>query len=395
MSAFRFNAAALPAAILAGPGCRRDVAIEADALGLRRVLLLCGPNLRRATGIVDEIAADLGGCLAGIFGEVAAHAPAAMLAEAAARARDLAADAVLSVGGGAVHDTAKAVALMAPSGSGIADFLLHVERDGVVHPPQAAVAPLPLFTVPSTFSAADVVAGGAVTLEGGGGKRIFGHPGLAPRRVFLDGEVVATTPRAVLAASGLNALHHCLEAHYSRVHQPITDALALAALAALLRHLPVLAADRPAPDAAACQPLIEAAAMSGLSYINSGLGIGHAVCHSLGGRYGLSHGAANAVMIPHSIRFNLDAAADRLAAAARAVGAAAADAADGAAAAAMLAAVDALAERLDTPRTLRDIGLPDGQIERIAEDVMGDPGAGSNPRPASFGEVVALLRAAW
>lgn len=392
MGGFRFDASVLPAAVIAAPGCRRTVGTEADALGLRRVAVLCGANLRHATAIVDDIAAALGGRLVGIFDRVAAHAPSAVLAGAAAFVRDLGADAVLSVGGGAVHDTAKAAALAAPGGRPVTDFLLGAGAAGAMPP---AFTPLPLLTVPTTFSAAEVVAGGAVTLEAEGTKRIFGHPGLAPRRVFLDGEAVATTPREVLAASGLNALHHCLEAHYARGHQPITDALALAALAVLLRHLPRLAPSAPPLDAAACQPLIEAAAMSGLTYINSGLGIGHAVCHSLGGRYGLSHGAANAVMIRHSLRFNLDAAADRLSEAARAAGLAGAATKDSEAAAAMAAAVDGLTERLGTPRRLRDIGLPEGQIERIAAEVMEDPGTASNPRPVDVAAVTDLLRAAW
>ena|ERR1035437_3312880 len=135
--------------------------------------------------------------------------------------------------------------------------------------------------------------------------------------------------------------------------------------------------------------------MSGLTYANSWLGIGHSVCHSLGGRYGLSHGAANSVMVRHSIRFNLSHASDRLELAVGALGTSFPSAQKALAARHMIAVVDWLSEILETPVTLREIGLPEGQFARIAKDVMADPQTYWNPRPATEDEVIALLRDAW
>lgn len=391
----RFDGAAIPDAIVSGLGSRRRIAAEIDGLGLKRVLVVCGPTLRRKTPFIAEIEAALGARLVGVYDRVRPNTPESSIREASEFARACSPDSILSVGGGAVHDTAKGIAVMVPSGRSITDFVSRFEPPSTFHAPEVDVEPLPVLTVPSTLSAADVVGGGAVTDETKGEKLIFVHPKLTPIRVFLDGEVVATTPRPTLAASGMNAVHHCLEAIYSKGHQPFTDAFAFEALRRLVETLPGLAPSKAAPEPAVFQAALEAASMSGLTYANSWLGIGHSVCHSLGGRYGLSHGAANSVMVRHSVRFNLSHASDRLALAARLTGAAFPPAQEALAARHMIAVVDWLGETLQTPQRLRDIGLPDGQFERIAKDVMADPQTYWNPRPASEQDVVEMLKAAW
>jgi alcohol dehydrogenase class IV len=222
---------------------------------------------------------------------------------------------------------------------------------------------------------------------------IFVHPKLTPVAVFLDGEIVSTTPRAILTASGMNAVHHCLEAFYSKGAQPITDAFAVSALRSLLDVLPSFSPSRPTPPIKTCQTAIDAASMSGLTYANSWLGIGHSVCHSLGGRYGLSHGAANSVMVLQSLRFNFEAAHNRLAEIARATGIANDNSIDPAQM--LVAAIERLADSLGTPKTLSAIGLPEGQFAQIADDVLGDPQTYWNPRSATQAEIVAWLQSAW
>jgi alcohol dehydrogenase class IV len=302
---------------------------------------------------------------------------------------------VLSIGGGSAHDTAKAIAVMAPSDRHIGDFASRFEPPDRFFSPDVEVEPLTVVTLPSTFSAADVVGGGGFTESATGRKLIFVHPKLTPSLVVLDGDIAATTPRPILLASGMNALHHCIEALYSRGSQPITDAFALHAARGLFGALPRLAPSIQGPTVATIQSALDGAAISGLTYANSWLGIGHAICHSLGGRYGLSHGGANAVMIRHSLRFNLECAADRLALVAHAAGACFPPQQTELAARHTLAVVDWLSERLALPRTLRDLGLADGQFETIAEDAMADPQTYWNPRPVTFDDVVTLLRQAW
>ena len=395
MTTRRFDGTAIPRAIVTGPGCRSQIVAELDRIGARRVVVVCGASLKASTTFVAELTAALGERLAALFDRVEPNPPVASVHHAVEALAGNTPDAVVSIGGGAVHDFAKAIAVMVPSGRSVVDFVSRFEPPDTFHGIDVDVEPLPVFTVPSTFSAADVVGGGAVTDTEKGEKLIFVHPKLTPVAVFLDGEIVATTPRKVLAASGMNAVHHCLEAFYSKGAQPFTDAFAVAALRGLLQTLPALGPSERAPDLALFQSAIESASMSGLTYANSWLGIGHAVCHSLGGRYGLSHGEANAVMVLHSLRFNRNAAQERIAELARASGAAEPGDRDSVAADRLVRAVDELAGRLGTPRSLSAIGLPDGQFDQIATDVLADPQTYWNPRRATKEEIAVWLHEAW
>ncbi len=152
----------------------------------------------------------------------------------------------------------------------------------------------------------------------------------------------------------------------------------------LMRLRPALAPAAPAVPVETYQALLEASSMSGLAYGISGLGVGHAICHSLAGRWDISHGNANAVILRHSVGFNLGRAPERLALASRAIG--------GADLAASLAA---LCETLQTPRTLRDVGLPEAQFDLIAADVLADPVTMGNPGTVSRDDVKLILAACW
>jgi len=244
----------------------------------------------------------------------------------------------------------------------------------------------------TTFSAAEVVGGGAFTAALNREKRIFGHPKLTPTLVVLDGEIAATTPRPILLESGMNAIHHCIESLYSKGSQRITDAFALHALRGLLYSLPQLGPDAIEPDIQDFQIALESASISGLTYGNSWLGIGHAICHSLGGRFGLSHGGSNSVIVRHSLRFNMESAAHKLDFAAGAIGICSNV---GRPSLELARRIDALAIRLGVPQTLRDLGLQEMNFDAIADDVMNDPQIIWNPRSVSRNDIISLLEQAW
>ncbi|MDH3234045.1 MAG: iron-containing alcohol dehydrogenase family protein [Alphaproteobacteria bacterium] len=390
----RFDGNAIPKVIISGIGCRAKIPAEADNLGAKRIAIVSGRSVRAKTPFVEDVCRSLGQRIVTVFDEVEPNSPVAAIRSAVDEVASSNPDAVLSIGGGAVHDMAKAMAVMLPSGRSIVDFVCRFEPPDTFHSAEVDVEPLPVMTMPTTFSAAEVVGGGAVTDTATGEKLIFVHPKLTPARVFLDGEVVASTPSPILAASGLNAVHHCLEAYYSKGAQPITDAFAVAALSGLLATLPALSRAGIPPVLDVFQNAIDAAALSGLTYTNSWLGIGHSVCHSLGGRYGVPHGDANAVMVCQSLRFNFEVARDRLAAASRGAGISSSDDNDEAAEA-LVKRIDDLTRTLGTPRRLRDLGLPDDQFDRIAADVLEDPQTYWNPRSASREQIIEWLQSAW
>ncbi len=372
-----FDGTHLPKGIWTGTGCRARAGEALDRLAVDRVLVVANGSLLRETRLLDDVHSATGGRIVGLVSTGAHGATEAAMQYATHQAVAADAQAVLSIGGGAAHDIAKAVGLMARSGTDITPF---IAGSTATLPP---VSPLPLLAMPSTFSAAETVPGGAVILASGG-KTIFGHPAIAPQYVFLDGEIVATTPRATLAASGLNAVHHCTEALYSIGRHPMSDAWATFALARLMTLLPRLAPGAGLLSAEDCQHLVEASAISGLAYGVSGLGVGHAICHSLAGRFALSHGAANAIILPHSAAFNLTHAAEPFVRMAQAL-----NIGD------LIAAIAGLSEALGTPRTLREAGLSADSFDQIAADVLADPVTATNPRPVDQAAVHAILTAAW
>lgn len=394
MNTRRFDGTAIPKVICSGPGCRSEMPAELDRLNAGRVLIISSTSVATKTPFLRDLQQRLGARVVGVIDRVPSNLPVAAVRSVIGQAAEARPDAIVAIGGGIVHDMAKALAVMLPSGRDITEFVSRFEPPNTFHGIEVDTDPLPVLTVPTTFSAADVVAGGAVTDVESHEKLIFVHPKLTPVAVFLDAEVVASTPSRILALSGMNAIHHCLEASYSKGAQPITDAFAFAALRQLLAVLPAFGPNAPAPALDVVQTAIDAASMSGLTYANSWLGIGHSVCHSLGGRFGLSHSAANSVMVLNSLRFNLQAAGGRIAAAARASGVSA-DPDDASAARAMIAAVEAVSDAIGAPKRLSEIGLPQGQSAQITADVMGDPQTFWNPRPAVPAEIIQWLDAAW
>lgn len=394
MSIRRFDGTAIPKAIYSGPGCRSEIPAELDRLNAKRVLIISSSSVATKTPFLADIRTLLGDRDVTVIDRVPSNLPLKAVREAAESAAQAKPQAIVAIGGGIVHDMAKAIAVMLPSGRDIVEFVSRFEPPNTFHGIEVDTDPLPVLTVPTTFSAADVVAGGAVTDTDCGEKLIFVHPKLTPVAVFLDAEVVASTPNRILSLSGMNAIHHCLEASYSKGAQPITDAFAFAALRNLLKILPEFGPSHSGPSLDVVQSAIDAASMSGLTYANSWLGIGHSVCHSLGGRYNLSHSAANSVMVLQSLRFNFDAARPRLAEAARATGVSS-EADDTLAAQAMVAAVEAVSDAIAAPKRLSEVGLEKGQSATIAEDVLGDPQTYWNPRSATAEEIVTWLDGAW
>lgn len=394
MTIRRFDGTAIPKTIYSGPGCRSKMPAELDRLNAKRVLIISSTSVATKTPFLRDIQERLGERVVAVIDRAPSNLPVQAVRDAVGPAAEARPEAIVAIGGGIVHDMAKALAVMLPSGRDITEFVSRFEPPNTFNGIEVDTDPLPVLTVPTTFSAADVVAGGAVTDVESHEKLIFVHPKLTPVAVFLDAEVVASTPARILALSGMNAIHHCLEASYSKGAQPITDAFAFAALRQLLTVLPAFGPQGPAPALEIVQRAIDAASMSGLTYANSWLGIGHSVCHSLGGRFGLSHSAANAVMVLNSLRFNLEAAGDRIAAAARA--SSVTDAPDDATAAqAMIAAVEAVSDAIGAPKRLSEIGLEKGQSTVITADVLGDPQTFWNPRPPVTAEIVAWLDDAW
>jgi len=378
----------MPDVVLRGPGCRTRLADLVDELGLQRVVLVTGARMQ-AAGVALDIEGTLGRRHVGTTAATAAHAPVSAISAMATRVRGWRPDGIVSVGGGSVHDTAKALAILMAYEAAADSQALEILSGSTHAARQGGDAPLPVISLPTTFSAAEVVPGGATT-DASGHKLLFGHSSLRIAAVFLDAELVASTPRAILVSSAMNAVHHCLESAYSLGRQPITMALAAHAFGCLTRALARFGDGVPPIDV--LQEALDGSSLSGLAYVNSQLGIGHAVCHGLGGRFGIAHGTANAVMLHHSLQFNrlFAAEAAQILAQTAGLGSAGADPVDD-----IAQHLERLARTLGLPTRLRELSLPREALALLAQDAIADPQARWNPRPVIEHELLQWLQTAW
>ena len=303
-------------------------------LGIERPLLVT--SLRFAN--VDVPVADR-------FTDVRRHSPVDVVAAATDAAAG--ADGLVALGGGSAIDTGKAV---------------------------SAATGAPLIAIPTTYSGAEWTGYFGMRDEARGAKT--GGSGANTVAVVYEPALTLDLPVAETVGTALNALAHCAEALYAG---PCEDATAGAALIAGL--LPEVAAN--GGDLDARTRLLEGAMHAGRALAERGLFLAHAMAQALGGRYGTSHGALNALCLAPALRFNEPVVPEAVAALAAAMGVADAP-----------AHAEALARRGGFER-LRDHGIPGDELGAVAVEVARRPGTRSNPRPVSPEEIETLLRSIW
>lgn len=362
-----------------------DLRAELGALGITRPLLLGGTRTQ-SSALFSQVVAALGDMQHTLAEPVPAHSCVDLVEWLTVQATADGIDGFIAVGGGSASDTAKAIALLMAEGGRLADHAVRFTPPATLTAPRLVAPKLPIVSIPGTASGAAVTASLGVR-NSEGAKLLFTDIQLAARLVLIDPRANLEVPAALMCATGMNGLAHCIEGLYSLERSPLAETLALDAMARFAEALP--AVHRAPDDANARAALLYAAHLSGLVLVNARTCLHHAICHAIGSVTGVGHGDANAVMLPHVIAFNAQAAAQPLARAAVVIGA-------GDDAAALMQAVNALQSSIGVPTRLRDIGVPAESLEWIAVKTMGERGLYYNPRPvAGAHEVRALLDAAY
>jgi maleylacetate reductase len=363
----RFQQTNYAQAIYFGVGGLERLPEAVAALGWRRVLVIAGGSAQRS-GRAERVRALLGARAAGVFTGAQAHVPAAQVAEVAALAAQHGAEALLGLGGGSAIGLAKAVS--------------------------AALA-APVAAIPTTYAGSEMTAVYGVTETGPAGPRKVTHadPAYAPRLVIYDPALTLDLPPQVTATTGVNALAHAIEAVYSIRRTPLATAAALAGLRRLVWALPRCTAH--GDDLAARTELLAGAHLAGAALAGVAMGLHHGLCHVLGGAAGVPHGTANAIVLPHVLRYNRDAVPAELAQVAETLGVTA-QTDPRATAQAGIERLDKLLAELGVPRTLREVGVPRAELPRLAELALHSPAVRNNPRPVGgAADVQAILEAAW
>ncbi|MDE2787279.1 MAG: iron-containing alcohol dehydrogenase family protein [Chloroflexota bacterium] len=369
-----------------------DLPAVVDGLGASRAMITCGPTILSACDVVPRVQEALGSRYVGTYSGVAPHSPVETVEAGAAMAQETQPDIFISVGGGSTHDTTKAIAVLLGEGGDIRDYAIIFEPPDKITVPPTPSPKVPIVSVPTTMGCAEFSrGGGGVTDLRQGRKLSIAGDGVTHRTVVIDGQALATTPLRILVSTAIGQLRIAIETVYSTGHNPIGDGMALHAIRLLFENLP-RCKDRDIDTLLATKT---ACAMASLGSFG-GLGLNTATCHHVGGLYDVPHGEANAILLPHSMRYNLDACADRQRLIAEAIGVASSTMTDEEAGLAAADAVDELCRELELPRTLREVGVPEDGLEYIATATLQDRSLSTNPKTiVDAGPIMEVLRAAY
>src|SRR5688572_4329967 len=301
--------------IVSGRGSIEKLAGEIERVGGTRALVVISPSVAK-TFLLDRIKSGLGAKCVAVFDQVKPHSPTDSIAKAVESARQSRIDVLVSAGGGSAIDTAKGVAALLAEGDSLPRLAVRFTPPNKKEVPPMPAPKLPHIAIPTTLSGGEYSYSAGISE--GGKKYIVADPKLAPRVVLLDPEAAATAPARLLAASGMNALAHCVEAVYSTETQPLTDAYCLRGIGLIARYLPH--AVKNSRDLEALSHVQVAACLSGMGVYSAWTGIHHAIVHVIGGRYKAPHAEIHALMLPYAMRWNLDATGEAYARMAREIG---------------------------------------------------------------------------
>lgn len=354
-----------------------------------RALVVVSPSVTR-TPLMEKIRVALGARCVGVFDRVKPHSPTESIKEAAAEARAARADVLISLGGGSAIDTAKGIAVLLAEGGPLPRFGVRFTPPDRKEVPDLPQQKLPHIAIPTTLSGGEYSYSAGVTE--GGKKFILADPKIAPRTVILDPEAAQTLPARLLAASGMNALAHCVEAIYSTHTQALTHAYCLAGVSRLSEYLP-RAVESP-EDIQAMGEVQVGACLAGMGVYSAWTGIHHAIVHVIGGRFRIPHASIHALVLPYAMRWNLDATVKAQAQIADAMKIDAPS--DEEAARRAPEAVLEMNRTMGLPLRLRDLGVPRDALSLLAEDALGDYSVYTNPKPIrSASQVLEVLEMAW
>ncbi|MBO0886112.1 MAG: iron-containing alcohol dehydrogenase [Acidimicrobiales bacterium] len=357
--------------LLFGAGVGGTVAEVVKDVGARRVMLVTSEG-RLSSEAGQALCDRLGRALVTTFAGVRPHVPTTAVQSAISQARAAGVDGVVSFGGGSCVDAAKAVCFFVEQQEGTPGTS-YLDRPVLAH-----------VAVPTTYSGAEVTPSFGVTDEAVGRKTSARGPTVAPVAVLYDPALTVDLPARASAESGMNCLAHGVECAWSPSRSPEAGAVALACITRVAEALPAVVADPSDLDARTA--MLEAAALGGRCLHNASVGVAHGLSQLLGGRTGMPHGLANALILPHAMRFNLPVLGGEDAAA---VGAILGDPEDPA------AGCEALRARLGLPSGLSDCGVSEDDVEAVVRLSQSSPAVGGNPRPVSEADARAILEAAW
>ena len=335
-----------PQRVVFAAGALARVDEEAERLGLSRVLVVATPGSGARLG--EKVVEILAARSVGLHARAVIHVPKVVAEAGLAAARAANADGLVAAGGGSAIGLAKAIA----------------RETG-----------LPIIAIPTTYSGSEATSIFGIT---DGARKVTGRDAkVMPRTIIYDPELTLGLPASVSAASGMNAIAHCVESFWADGRTPVTLALASEAMRRFAKSLPAVVANGADRDARG--ECLVAGWLSG-TVLSVSNGLQHKLAHVLGG-LGLPHAEAHAIILPHVTRFNLAAAPEAKARLAEALGS------DDPA-----AAIANMLKQFPIPQRLRDIGFDAGKMDFVAGEIAAQ--SIKSPRPVAVADVREVLAGA-
>ena len=295
-------------------------------------------------------------------------------------------DAIVAVGGGSVIDTAKAISIILtnPEHSAVTSL------DGAV---QTRNKGLPLFALPTTAgTAAEVTINYVITDEEKMKKMVCVDVHDIPVCAIIDPDLMQGMPQALAASTGMDALTHAMEGYITKAGWLIPDMFHINAMALIYKNLEKAANEK---DEIAIEKMAYAQYIAGMGFSNVGLGIVHSMAHSLGAFFDTPHGVANALLLPHVLKFNGKVCPELFRNMGRAFGLDMNNTSDDEAVNRVVEAVADLSKRLNIPQTLREIGIPKEMIPQLAAQAINDACTPGNPREVTVDDIINIYNEAF
>jgi 4-hydroxybutyrate dehydrogenase len=364
-----------PTTVVFGNGSIATLGDHIKRVGATRALVVCDPGVVKA-GIAERVKKVLegAGIPALVFDHVDPNPIEPNVIEGVAAFRSHNADIIVSVGGGSPLDVGKLIALKVTHEKPL------VEYDDATGGDRFITSNIPpIINVPTTAgTGSEVGRSGVVTLKATGRKTVIFSPHLMAKAAILDPELTVSMPARVTAATGFDALTHCIEAYLALGDHPMADGIALAGIELCAKHL--ARAVEAGADLVARGAMMKAAMMGAVAF-QKGLGVCHSLAHPLSSEKNMHHGLANALCLPAVCDFNNAAVPDRIERVRRAVDLNATSLSN---------ALRAMREKIGLPSGLSAEGVTKADIPKLADKAMEDACKALNPRPVTRDDIVKL-----
>ncbi|WP_458413787.1 iron-containing alcohol dehydrogenase [Schinkia sp. CFF1] len=376
----------MPAVNLIGIGAAKQIGQKVKELGGTKVLIVTGKVVEKMD-FTQEIAKSIQNenIPVAFFSDVAPNPTDKNVEDGVNYLKSEKCDLVVAIGGGSSLDCAKAICLVAANGGTIHDYAgIDLSKEPMV----------PLITVNTTAgTASEMTRIAVITNTATSQKMVIVDKHITPNLSVNDPQLTEQLPADFTAGTGMDALTHAVEAYMSILANPITDACAIQAIQLVGKHL--RNAVNNGNDLAAREGMTNAQFLAGMAFNNALLGYSHAIAHQLGGIYNLPHGLCNAILLPHVVKFNLDARLEKAVNIAVALGEDVNGLSQLEAAEKAVEAIQKLAQDTGIPKGLSDIGVKAEDLLMLAELSMKDPCALFNPKKAELEDVLSILKAAF